>query len=114
MGGKSKRQTDREKWAVEEVREILSMFRSLQRSYKGLPDKSGIDERLITFDGFDGNNESEHLRAAHQIAIATRGPDAPNSHMPRLRGYQMMLQAWKSSRDKESLTKEDIIRIIRC
>lgn len=114
MGRKSKRQMDGEKRIRDEVLEILAMFRALQRSYEGLPDKSGIEKYLIEFDGFDGNNEPEHLRAAQEIAACTRGLDVFDSHMPRLRGYQMMLQKWKSSRDKENLTKEDILRIIRC
>jgi uncharacterized protein YfbU (UPF0304 family) len=114
MGKKSQRQMDRERWIREEVREILAMFRTLKRSYEELPDKTGIDENLITFDGFDGNNEHEHLQAGQQIAGCTRGLDVHDSHMPRLRGYQMMLQAWKSTRDKENLTKEDLLRITRC
>jgi uncharacterized protein YfbU (UPF0304 family) len=38
------------------------MFRSLQFSYEELNDKNGIDERLIQFPGFDGNDESVELR----------------------------------------------------
>ncbi|MHB0955692.1 MAG: YfbU family protein [Pirellulaceae bacterium] len=114
MARKSRRQADRDRSIKEEVREILAMYRALRRAYDTLPDKSGIDESLITFDGFDANDagEDEYRRAAREIAIATRGPDIPNSHFPRLRGYQMMLRAWNNSSDKENLTRKDIIRII--
>jgi uncharacterized protein YfbU (UPF0304 family) len=113
MARRSNRQMEREKWVKDEVRGILAMFRALRRAYEVLSDKSGIDESLVTFDGFDGNNEDEHLRAAREVSIATREPEIPNSHMPRLRGYQMMMEAWRSSHDKENLTKADILRIIR-
>jgi len=113
MARTSKRQALRERVIEDEVREIYTMFRALKRSYDALPDKSGIDESLITFDGFDGNNEDEHLRIAHRLAIVSRDIQAFNSHMPRLQGYQMMLQEWRTSRDRENLTKEDILRITR-
>ena len=113
MARKSQRQMAREKWVKDEVREILAMFRALRRAYDALPDKSGIAEHLITFDGFDANDDREHeyLQAAREITIL-RGPEVPNSHMPRLQGYQMMMQAWRNSHDRENLSKEDILRII--
>jgi len=116
MARKSQRQMARERFIRDEVREIFAMFRALGRSYDALPDKSGIDELLagfVRFDGFDGNNESEHLHIAHQLASISRDIQAFDSHGQRLRGYQMMVRAWNSARDKENLTKEDILRIIR-
>ena len=69
MAKKSRRQTLREQSTKDEVLEIFAMFQALQRSYAALPDKSGIDESQITFEGFDGNNEDEHLRVAHELAL---------------------------------------------
>lgn len=113
MARKSNRALLREQSIREEVREIFAMFFALRRSYDALPDKSGINESLITFDGFDGNNEDEYLDIANQLAACSRDIQAFDSHMPRLRGYQMMLQKWRSSQDKENLTNADILRITR-
>jgi uncharacterized protein YfbU (UPF0304 family) len=115
MAKKSQLQIVREKYIREEVLEFFEMFRVLRQSYDDLPDKSGIDENLITFDGFDANdpNENLYLQAAREIAMYSRDFDVFDSHMPRLRGYQRMLQAWRESSNKENLTKEDILRIIK-
>ena len=114
MARKPQQQIAREQFIRDEVCEILTMFRALRRSYDALQDKSGIQEVLITFDGFDANDDEEHeyLRIADGMTILPSDIEALNSHMPRLRGYQMMLQAWRNSHDKENLTKEDITRII--
>lgn len=75
MRRKSQRQMNHDRLIKDEVQEILAMFRALQDSYDRLSDKGGINAELITFDGFDGNNEDEYLRAAREIAVATRGAD---------------------------------------
>ena len=112
MANKSKRQTLHEQSVRDEVLEIYEMFQALNRSYAALPDKSGIEESQITFAGFDGNNEDEHLRVAHKLALCHRDIQAFNSHIPVLAGYRMMLQTWRLSQDKENLTKKEILRII--
>jgi hypothetical protein len=56
IGSKSQREVERERWIMDEVREILTMFRALRGAYDSLSDKDGIDQDLITFDGFDGDN----------------------------------------------------------
>jgi uncharacterized protein YfbU (UPF0304 family) len=88
------------------------MFRALGKSYDALLDKSGIDQSLIRFDGFDDRNESEYLRIARELATCHRDIEVFNSHMPRLQSYQKMVQAWRVFQDKENLTKNDILRII--
>ncbi len=112
MAKKSRRQTLREQSIRDEVLEIFTMFQALQRSYAALLDKSGIAESQITFEGFDGNNEDEHLRIANELALCRRNIKAFNSHFPVLAGYRMLLQRWRLSQDKENLTKNDILRII--
>jgi uncharacterized protein YfbU (UPF0304 family) len=114
MARTSQRQMARERLVTDEAREMFAMFCALRRSYDALPDKSGIDESQITFDGFDANDdeEYEYLQVAHRLASISRDIQAFDSHFPRLRGYRMMMQAWRGSRDRENLTKEDIIRII--
>jgi uncharacterized protein YfbU (UPF0304 family) len=115
MARKSERNMLRDKFINNEVREIFAMFRALRRSYDAIPDKSGIEDWRITFDGFDANNdtEQEYLRIGRELGVLTRDIRVFNSHMPRLPGYEMMLQEWRNSRDKENLTKEDILRICK-
>jgi uncharacterized protein YfbU (UPF0304 family) len=115
MAKKSKRQALCDRLVEEDVREIFAMFRALRRSFDGLPDKSGIEEWQITFDGFDANDneEQEYLRIGRELGVLTDRIQVFNSHAPRLRGYQMMLQAWRTSRDRDNLTREDILRICR-
>ncbi len=98
----------------QELKEILAMFRALRRAYDALPDKSGIEESDITLDGFDANDDLEHeyLKVGHRLALVNRDIQVFDSHFPMLRGYQMMLGAWRNSRDRENLTKEDILRIM--
>jgi uncharacterized protein YfbU (UPF0304 family) len=112
MARKSRLQMARESLARDEVVEIIAMFRALGRSYDALPDKSGIAESLIRFDGFDAHNEADYLTAAEMIAGGSRDINVYDSHMPRLRGYQMMLEGWRSSHDRDNLTKTDILRIL--
>ena len=90
------------------------MFLALRRAYDALPDKSGIDESQIEFGGFDANDDREHefLQVGYRLACVNRNIRVFDSHFQRLRGYEMMLQAWRNSRDKENLTKEDVLRII--
>lgn len=46
---------------------ILGIFGDLQASYDNLTDKSDIDEKVLPFPGFDGNNESELLSFADSL-----------------------------------------------
>ena len=114
MAKNSKRQIERERAIGEEVREFFAMFDALRRSYDALPDKDETIENLIKFDGFDANDNAEHeyLQVAQRLAITSRKIESFDSHFPRLSGYRMMLQAWRNSRDRENLTKADILRII--
>lgn len=114
MAKKSERQMLREQSIREELQEILAMFDALGRSYDTIADKSGITESFVRFDGFDANDvlEHEYLRLLRQMDSISRRDRAINSHSPRLRGYRLMMQAWRNSRDKENLTKEDVLRII--
>jgi uncharacterized protein len=102
-----------------EVIEILAMFDALKQSYKGLSDKSGIDESRIQFHGFDGNTEGKQMAYARYFCSLDGGRftdldrgDNFNSHMPVLDWYRRMLAAWNASTDKYHLRKSDIERII--
>jgi uncharacterized protein YfbU (UPF0304 family) len=91
-------------WELELIREIRTMFRALEASYDRLEDKSGIDQVLIRFDGFDAHDryESRFLPYVNWM----------DSHMQRLPYYKRLLQHWRESRDKENLSKGDIVRIV--
>ena len=55
-----------------EVLDILSMFRDLRYGYDELKDKSGLEEWLIEFSGFDGNNEATRLGYCQYICTPKR------------------------------------------
>jgi uncharacterized protein len=101
--------------ACEEVREILDMHRVLNYSYEALEDKSGVDPHLISFWGFDGNNESRHMSYARFLkdhgSSENVGTGDLNSHMPTLDRYRVMLRRWKASKNRYDLTRDDVLRI---
>lgn len=85
---------------AQHVLRILGVYGDLQASYHDLADKSGIDEKELTFPGFDGNNESELLSFAdslikHRRFELTLGKTARNSHMPTSDIYGRMIQRWQ-------------------
>jgi uncharacterized protein YfbU (UPF0304 family) len=101
------------------VADILDMFLTIQRSYRQLKDKSGIDEYLLEFQGFDGNERDEAYCISYARFLCNQGNsfrnlkkgDDFNSHMPTLSRYSRMVEEWKKSARRFELTKEDIIRI---
>jgi uncharacterized protein len=100
-----------------EVIQILEMFSSLERCYKALSEKPGVDEREVRFLGFDGNNETAQLGYARFVIeregrwgeLADHG-DHLNSHGPFLETYRRMLAVWEKlpTERKYDLTAEDI------
>lgn len=108
-------------WRV--VLNVLSMFRLLQRSYfeLGEHERAGIDERVLRFNGFDGNGEHEYLHAA-RVLVEREGlyPETPESwagdgldaHVPTLPCYRRMLKAYSRVSDMELLERDDIARIL--
>ena len=103
-----------------EVIDILDMYRSLTFSFNRLPDKTGIAESEIHFDGFDGNDETrQYLYAQYfivdldrftELTYGQKHPDL-NSHGHRLQKYRTMLAVWNSIDDKHNLNP-DQIRVI--
>jgi uncharacterized protein len=103
-----------------EVLDILSMYRALNFSYDKLQEKTGIDDWRVKFAGFDGNHPVEGSMMAYarwfcnshggRFTELDRGDDF-NSHAEMLDRYRAMLKEWKKSKDKNHLTKDDIIRI---
>jgi uncharacterized protein YfbU (UPF0304 family) len=94
----------------DEVVDILDTHRSLLRA----AERNGIGD--IRFAGFDGNNESGHLRLA-KFLIAPKGQwdefkhQDLNSHHSTLLHYRAMVREWKRSANKYDLTRDDVTRI---
>ena len=98
----------------DEVLDILSMFRALKRAGE-IP---GVEPRHVQFSGFDGNNEGPQISYARYFCSLDRGNftelehgDNFNSHMPTLDRYRRQLVKWRASKDRHTLTAEDVKRI---
>ena len=109
--GQPTRKERRAMYVDDEVEKILAMFRVLKRCYEDLPDKSGINPEFVKFDGFDGNNEFEYLRAAESLTGYDTKAGAYDSHRRNLTFYQTLMQRWKNSVDEQNLTHADLVRI---
>jgi uncharacterized protein YfbU (UPF0304 family) len=103
-----------------EVLDILQMFRVLTFSLRKVDDKKGIDEHDLTFDGFDGNEESSQHGYAKWFCKSDRGRFTElterggfdfNSHSPRLSRYRAMLAAWTVQGQPTDLTREQLLEI---
>lgn len=97
----------------------MAMYDALQRSYDALADKTGIDEYDITFQGYDGNNETKYMGYARyfcndgeRFANLRLGGDGFNSHMTLRPRYQAMLRVWERFDRSYQLTKDQIQEII--
>ncbi len=100
-----------------EVIDILQMYRSLYGSYHELSDKTGIDKDNVIFQGFDGNEETEHFIFAcfylEDLGRFSEFKDVEiNSHSNRLYKYLPMLNEWRKYGRYDTLSKEQIIKII--
>lgn len=103
---------------AERVLSILNIYKDLKDSYQKLSDKSGIEPHLVTFLGFDGNNEAD-LRIFTQALTEngnyseTIGKTAPNSHMPTTDIYNKMIDAWqKIGKLEYPLSRDQIMSIL--
>lgn len=93
---------------VSETVHVLGMWQRLEQSFKNL--KSSDKEWLaraaepfgedVRFHGFDGNNEGNHISAAHFLVDYLdrfqefKGRDL-NAHMPTLEAYRRMLNVFE-------------------
>lgn len=109
--------------ASELVIDVLDMYSALLNSYENLQDKEGVDERRITFPGFDGNHETTYLGYTRFFLndlerfseLRQTGHGGYNSHRQMVPKYRDMVDMWKL-KDPElrfsNLTKEEINEII--
>jgi uncharacterized protein YfbU (UPF0304 family) len=85
---------------TQHVLDIAGLYGTLKDSYSRISDKSGIDEELLDFPGFDGNNEYELLNFANALVEngryeVTLEPKGKNSHMPTTETYRRMIAKWR-------------------
>ena len=99
---------------------ILDMFSAITFSLEKIGDKTGINLDQLKFDGFDGNNEGKFYDFVQYFCTEFDGQRFPeigkgidnfNSHCPILDTYIRMLEVWKSCKDRNKLTKEELISI---
>jgi uncharacterized protein YfbU (UPF0304 family) len=113
-----------------EVVNVLAMYDDLLMSYRNLQDKSGVDEDMVVFRGFDGNNEPRHMAYARFFCEEFDGGNrfetlrqAPgfsyNSHIPSVRRYRAMLAVWTPLRQAKMsggehawLNKEEVQKVL--
>lgn len=94
---------------VKEVVDILSMWSFIEYSYQGLDEfektrlaeDAGVFGRDLSFRGFDGNNESEHMSVASFLINDLDRFDefkgrSMNSNMPLLDAYRRMLPIFEA------------------
>lgn len=92
---------------LREVLDVLEMWRHIEWGYSklGEEDRARIETeaepfgKYVSFRGFDGNHETEHLGIAHFLVekldrfAELKGRDL-NSHMPCIDAYRRMLDAF--------------------
>lgn len=93
------------------VWDVLQMYRTLSDSYGELSpeEKQQIDERDITYDGFDGNEEGKYYTYANFVLkdlgryeeIYNGGKGRLNSHSNRVSKYKKMVSIWKEVSENE-------------
>ena len=100
---------------IKEVLAILDMFRTFDNVYteagSPVPDEA-------KFQGFDGNNETEHFAFARFFVEDMRRYEEQsgasfNSHAPMLDRYRRMLRTYKTLDLMKSVTVADVERVTR-
>lgn len=106
------------------VRDVLSMYRTIER-YKEDSKDVGIAKRPFShFAGFDGNEES-HLLSFALFELSKDNSwdeskpyrdkpytDGFNSHMPARAIYEQMLAAWTSLGRRHPMSAEDVAAVL--
>jgi uncharacterized protein YfbU (UPF0304 family) len=106
------------------VWDVFDMYRALYGSYHQLTteQKDQIDLRGITFQGYDGNEESDYYSYSNFILekmgryeeIYNKGKVELNSHRNMAATYQNMIRTWERIRDGEysQLTVGQILEVV--
>ena len=99
------------------VLDVLSMHEAMQESWKQQGSPAEIDENLLAFRGFDGNNEVSYMAYARFVVkdeerFQGLAVSDFNSHMPSADAYRHMVDAWNSTSDPYRLSVQDIKNIL--
>ena len=92
---------------LDEVRDVLIMFRALDRGPIPAP----------RFMGFDGKAEARHMSYARDLIERVRiwaklKPDDYDSHREMMPAYRRMLSKWRKAADRHELTREEAASIV--
>ena len=101
---------------AEEVRDTLDLYRMLRVSYRDMALKD-LPERDFNFQGFDGNNETDHFAyATYLIEQKGRWTEnkgaALNSHSEKAPRYRRMITRWKQCAEKWHPTESEVRAIV--
>jgi uncharacterized protein YfbU (UPF0304 family) len=99
------------------VMDVLSMYDGMQRSWKALKTKGGITKQQITYRGFDGNNETQHMSYSQFVVndcgrFDYMGIKDHNSHMESIPGYLRMLEKWSEFKRSNTMSSEQLRALI--
>ena len=102
-----------------EVIDTLEMYHALHVSWTNLKDAEGIDERRVTFLGFDAATEARFLGYVRfMVNVEGRyshfdaGTHGFNSQTPMWEKYQRMLSVWHACPRQYHLSSNEINQII--
>jgi len=113
-----------------EVVDTLDMYSAIRRSVSQLSDKTGLNDFMIRFRGYDGNDPKEvqmlgyaryfvvELERFQDILDGQEKHFDFNSHMQIRDVYKRMLKEWQAipsgiqTGQRHNLTKEQIIKIL--
>lgn len=94
-----------------EIINVLVMYQALRRS--------GLPEEETTFEGYDGNNETDFMSYVDFLYLdqgkfrdVIPGRDRINSHSPMKAVYRRMLAKWREFGEDRVLTKEQAQEIL--
>jgi len=122
--GLQMRELDSEFGALKEatcrtILDIMEMFHALQVSWANLKDNQSIDERRVTFLGFDAVRESEFLNYVRFLVTTekrylhfTPGDDNFNAQTPMWDKYIRMQTIWHACPRQYHLSANEITQII--
>ncbi|MFP1591718.1 YfbU family protein [Escherichia coli] len=122
--GLQMRELDQRVWRAERrnlrtIIDIMEMYHALHVSWSNLQDQQSIDERRVTFLGFDAATEARSsvmsalwLMWKGAIPILTPGTHGFNAQTPMWEKYQRMLNVWHACPRQYHLSANEINQII--
>ena len=116
--GLQMRELDREFGELKEetcrtIIDIMEMYHALHVSWSNLQDQQSIDERRVTFLGFDAATEARYLGYVRfMVNVEDAGTHGFNAQTPMWEKYQRMLNVWHACPRQYHLSANEINQII--